>query len=1017
MCSQQANAADNAIVVQILDSTGCSVVVGNRPYLRLRRHDQLPLGFDPETNTEPINWLLPGMRAVDFLGRSAELEAYAAFLENAPPISLGIIHGDGGAGKTRFGLELCETADAMDWRAGFVDQGEPERFFAEQDLAQSFWAEPTLLVFDYALSIASGLNTWLKDLCYNKGDTAKPLHILLLERHVDENLQTGWVKEVFRGLYTTTVKKLLPRPPQRLLPLGEMSLRREIMQGMLKRLNSSCQLPEPGQSLTFDTQLQNVEWAGQPLYLMLAAMTLHATGRDADADAVLSLQRQDLAEEVADHEYKRLFRLLPDTPDGRNLLAHLAAFVTLCQGLPQATLLDVIAGEMQELGHSTPEPAALERLLCSALPLEPRPSLEGGATEKRLAPIQPDVVGQAFVVKYLGKGDDSKALGAVRRAYGRAGQPVAQTLVRCIRDFQPRGEYIHTPLSGAAETAMRWLRALVHSPDLTLPDQMNIAISMPTGSTIFCGLKQKLASSILARLSTGDGAASPPLLKAMALHNAAVDLAVAGNCEQALPPAREAVDIYRQLAQSMPDAHLPYLAMSLNTLATRLSGTGKKAEALASAHEAVGIWRRLAQDMPDAYLPNLAMSLNNLATFLSEIGQKVEALAPAQEAVEIYRRLTQTMPETYLPDLAMSLNNLSSRLSEIGQKAEAQALAQEAVDIYYKLAQAMPDAYLPGLALSLNILANRLGETGKKAEALGFAQEAVDIRRRLADSMPEAYLPDLAISLNNLATFLSEIGQKAEALPPAQEAVAIRRRLAQAMPEAYLPNLAGSLSNLAYMLGETGRRAEALPPAQEAVAIYRTLAQAMPEAYLPNLARSLNNLSSRRSEIGQKAEALPPAQEAVAIYRKLADSMPETYLPGLGLSLNILANRLGEIGQKAEALPPTHEAVDIYRPLAQAMPEAYLPNLAMSLNNQAIRLSEIGKKAEALTLARESARIYLDYYRQLPEAYARPHFVSMATYISIHDDITFEDAQLLFQQDPEAQVRALLEDSQQTTGE
>jgi hypothetical protein len=64
-----------------------------------------------------------------------------------------------------------------------------------------------------------------------------------------------------------------------------------------------------------------------------------------------------------------------------------------------------------------------------------------------------------------------------------------------------------------------------------------------------------------------------------------------------------------------------------------LSEVDKRQEALAPARESVDLYRELAAKAPDAYHPDLASALKNLAIFLSEVGQREAALAMAEEAV------------------------------------------------------------------------------------------------------------------------------------------------------------------------------------------------------------------------------------------------------------------------------------------------------------------------------------------------------------------------------------------------
>ena len=144
------------------------------------------------------------------------------------------------------------------------------------------------------------------------------------------------------------------------------------------------------------------------------------------------------------------------------------------------------------------------------------------------------------------------------------------------------------------------------------------------------------------------------------------------------------------------------------------------------AREAVELYRLLAEASPQAYRPDLAMSLSNLAIRLSEVGERGEALAVAREAVELYRVLAQASPQAYTPDLARSLNNLANRLSEVGERSEALAAAREAVRLRRVLAEASPQAYMPALVASVTALARILAVYGHPEEALEAFVEDFD---------------------------------------------------------------------------------------------------------------------------------------------------------------------------------------------------------------------------------------------------------------------------------------------------
>ena len=82
-------------------------------------------------------------------------------------------------------------------------------------------------------------------------------------------------------------------------------------------------------------------------------------------------------------------------------------------------------------------------------------------------------------------------------------------------------------------------------------------------------------------------------------------------------------------------------------------------DALKSFKEALEIYRKLAQANPQTYLPYVAGTLNNLGNLQSDKNEFEDALKSYKEALEIYRKLAQANPQTYLPDVAMTLINLS----------------------------------------------------------------------------------------------------------------------------------------------------------------------------------------------------------------------------------------------------------------------------------------------------------------------------------------------------------------------
>jgi hypothetical protein len=105
--------------------------------------------------------------------------------------------------------------------------------------------------------------------------------------------------------------------------------------------------------------------------------------------------------------------------------------------------------------------------------------------------------------------------------------------------------------------------------------------------------------------------------------------------------------------------------------AARLSGLRRYKEALHEIDEAVTVYRELAETQPDAFLPSVAGSLKSRSSILSALGRRDDAFAAIDEAVEIYRGLTGTRRDAFLSDFAASLTHHANMLSELESHREA----------------------------------------------------------------------------------------------------------------------------------------------------------------------------------------------------------------------------------------------------------------------------------------------------------------------------------------------------------
>ena len=791
---QKASTAGHGNFIVQIQGDGNSIVTG-LPRLELTRRRGLAyrIQTDPVAGKpHEIDVIRPFTRSIDLVGREMEMDDLRAWLHKETPISVRILTGNAGYGKTRLALELIEEVVSHGWNAGFLTRPELKRFREQRDLAGWGWNAPILAVVDYASASARDLHAWLKELADNSiWDNAEarhgfPLRLLLLERQAERG--GGWWAEVFgRGDDAAVLEKLAdPAEPVALRRLDDADQRRAILTKTLASLGSTVKLPAVGDDPDFDRRLTELTWAGVPLLLMLAAATAAREG----FGQVLAMGSGDLAFSVAETELARILKVVESQNVSTSLaplVKHVTAVATLRQGLTPEAAREMIERESEELGYNLPNgSAALRDALAMALPND------GGG----IASVEPDMIGEALLLD-VWREDNTDALPAISRAYATDPDVVAKTIIRTCQDYVIRGH--HHPLD--------WLEK-IRADSTDLYALIHLSSMMPKHTLKLREIAAELDKAIVAKAypPAGDlrGLRQFTIL-ADSLHNLSNSFSNLGERENALATIEEAVSLDRELTRVLPDVGRPKLATSLNSLSNRLSDLGQREKALAASKEAVEISRDLATSRPDAFLPELANCLNGRSICLHNLGRQEEALAAIEEAVAIRRDLVTGHSDAFRPDLASSLLNLSAYLSNLGRREDAFAASEEATTIGRDLAAASPEAFRPDLARSLINLSNRFFDLGGQEEGLDAIEEGVMLCRDLAAIHPDTFRPHLAMCLNNLSRRFFDLCRQEEAFDAIEEAVATLRELFLAQPMAFEQQMALMVSNYLELCKEAGR--------------------------------------------------------------------------------------------------------------------------------------------------------------------------------------------------------------------
>ncbi|WP_170191071.1 CHAT domain-containing tetratricopeptide repeat protein, partial [Geitlerinema sp. P-1104] len=489
------------------------------------------------------------------------------------------------------------------------------------------------------------------------------------------------------------------------------------------------------------------------------------------------------------------------------------------------------------------------------------------------------------------------------------------------------------------------------------------------------------------------------LEEANRLNHQAMQLHQQGRYNEALPLARQALDICET---ALGPTHL-YVAASLNNLAALYLDLGNYSEAellylrsldireitlgpthlhvaqslnnLAELHRDQGnYWTaepllyRSFEIYNNALEPThfyIAQSLNNLAELYRNQGKFSEAELLYLQALEI---LETTLGETHT-FVAYSLNNLALLYQNQGQYSDSESLYLRALNIL--------ETYLgkthPHVAQSLNNLAALYQDQGQYGNSESLYLRALNI---LETHLGETH-PHVAQSLNNLAELYSLQGNYRASEALLLRALDIREtRLGETHPD-----VATSLSNLANLYHKQGNHGSAEDLYRRALDIRETR---LGKTH-PHVANSLHNLATLYHAQGNYRASEALLLRALDI-REAA--LGESH-PSVASSLNNLAALYHDQGNYNVAEPLLHRSLEIRE---TTLGESH-PDVATSLNNLANLYHEQGNYGPAEALHQRALEI-----REIALGESHPDVAQSLNNLALlyHDQENYSGAELLF---------------------
>ncbi|MGH8544645.1 MAG: tetratricopeptide repeat protein, partial [Gammaproteobacteria bacterium] len=853
----------------------------------------------------------PRFGIVPYLGREnllTELEEWC--ISGDELLSVGLITGQGGSGKSRLAAELCTRVRFRGWDAGLASTKTP---FTEQQIET-----PTLLVIDYPERWADELGELLERIAIRS--SGPRTRVLLLARHRSDHSQ--WWMALDRESHRTAThfKNLDHNLAEYALSLEERQQHaRAAVDAFASQLNIS-----PGPIPAVDS-----EEFSNPLLIHTSALL--AVCGEIPQDGSHTVRHHVMAEMIT-RERARWGKLQPPCGLTDLNVTHAARAVLV------AALATPSADEVADLLAVLPELAGPEQR-------ERRSTIKYWLAE--LYPGEPifGTFGPDLLVEEL-LADAAERLNLSDVAAAICGSPACT----------PRhASHLLDTLRLASEQRQGPRNAFLLLLASHLPALVSQALEAPN-DRLLISLENALSWCIENDQNSYNLAvASLQIHVWMFEHNVHSER----GARLLYDAARLGIWAFRAAANAVPDS-LPELAVGLTMLGNCAANAGQRAQALDATADAVKVYRQLAAQDPGKYLGNLAFELCNLSAAYANLGNHKDSASIAEEAVELSRQLPEQRSASQELEeegtLARAWQCLGAAYFELERYEEALTANTEALPLHRKFAEQKPDYYLPVLITTLQLRGGILHYLGRYDEALAFTGEALRISKKITENQPVREEPKLAFTLNNQAQIYDRLGLHNEALEAAKEASQLFRDLVGKNPDRYHAYLVTALTNLALRYAEMGRLDDAVLAAEEAAELGRQVAEHEPHRQFEFM-RSLKCLGDIYTTNRQYAEAFVATQEASDILGQLARTDPIRYRSVFAESLRWLADLDGHLSRHEEALGNALEAVTILRPLHAAHPDRYGNDLILALGDLADRYSQLGQFDEALNAINENLQL------------------------------------------------------------
>ncbi|MFJ5035495.1 hypothetical protein ACIQB5_47540 [Streptomyces sp. NPDC088560] len=905
----------------------------------------------PHRPVTPMGLLRADAEVAPFHGRIellARCENWCTAPADAAEVSLRLLTGPGGQGKTRFALELIRRMRRHGWVAGRLTETEPDEKAAR---ALVHAQAPVLVVVDYAEGRAAALHTLLTALA--RRTSGSPLRLLLMARGTGEWWTTlrgahPLVRDLAGpdaeyalpplhadGSYTSEDRRrtmhafatalsglrdygpcdnddntvdwhaaadrllALPVPKNPTAPGAGPAAPSSALEEQIELLAALLQAgprPVPQQTGSVEDVLLEHEHRYGQQAARARGLTL--------SDRVLRRARTAAALVRPEHETDAL-TLFAAMPGLRDLTEDRRLDLTACLG-------DLYPPGEREAQWGSPQPDRLaEHLVATALRETP------DLLDRFLPALPGSLCYQAFTV--LGRGWlQETAMGdAVTRviaAHGRALAPAAVAAVGMLTDPGP---------------VVRAVDALLSAKEIDAGLLVDLLRAVPQHSEALAAhallMADRLGNGLMPVLEGAREQVLPPL--AVALEQLAWRLTFEYHDERSDQLLWQFHVVAEALVREQGEQHLMWLVSALNLRALYATECKQFERALELAAEAVRRGRALLDDPEGS--TRLLGALNTLGVVLSYLGRH-------DAAVEAFGEVGRLADDTTdgSPPWSRSTGwrgNLAKELSMAGRHKEAATQFAQALAEARDRATRLPDTGRAELGTVLMMAGHSHLLTGRTVKAIALIEEGLPILRSLEAQRPGPHSRTLVRGLVMRATCALAQGDEATQMTVLDEAHRLCRRRAPHDPAIQLL-LVDVLGMLYKLHTKRGEQRLALRAANGAVQLLLDR-NGTDDGHRAQLLDALLTLDHAYADFHAPDRATATLETALALYEDGVRSPTYDELDRSDL-LNRRGNRRAAAGDHSGGLADLTEAVRLRRAAAERDPAKQL-RLALTLNDLA----------------------------------------------------------------------------------